>query len=136
VRTLLTTRLTDRKQGVAGRRSHELNPVEGLWADLERLVALNLRRSEGQVSGPWWRGRVALVGDAASCVSLFGDGSSLAMAGASTLAEELATNPGDHRVAFRRYEASHRTLVDPRQQHIAREASLLRRPGPASWPGT
>jgi 2-polyprenyl-6-methoxyphenol hydroxylase-like FAD-dependent oxidoreductase len=74
---------------------------------------------------PWWHGRVALVGDAASCVSLFGDGSSLAMAGAFTLAAELAANPGDHRVAFRRYEASHRALVDPKQRDIARGASLL-----------
>jgi 2-polyprenyl-6-methoxyphenol hydroxylase-like FAD-dependent oxidoreductase len=74
---------------------------------------------------PWWRGRVALVGDAASCVSLFGDGSSLAMAGAFTLAEELAASPGDHRLAFRRYEASHRNLVDPKQRNIPRAASLL-----------
>src|SRR6266508_2798200 len=74
---------------------------------------------------PWWHGRVALLGDAASCVSLFGDGSSLAMAGAFTLAEELAASPGDHRLAFRRYEASHRTLVDPKQRNIARAASLL-----------
>jgi 2-polyprenyl-6-methoxyphenol hydroxylase-like FAD-dependent oxidoreductase len=74
---------------------------------------------------PWWHGRVALLGDAASCVSLFGDGSSLAMAGAFTLAAELAANPNDHRLAFRRYEASHRTLVDPKQRNIARGASLL-----------
>jgi 2-polyprenyl-6-methoxyphenol hydroxylase-like FAD-dependent oxidoreductase len=73
----------------------------------------------------WWHGRVALLGDAASCVSLFGDGSSLAMAGAFTLAEELAASPGDHRSAFRRYEASHRALVDPKQRNIARGASLL-----------
>jgi 2-polyprenyl-6-methoxyphenol hydroxylase-like FAD-dependent oxidoreductase len=74
---------------------------------------------------PWWHGRVALLGDAASCVSLFGDGSSLAMAGAFTLAEELGASPGDHQSAFRRYEASHRTLVDPKQRNIARGASLL-----------
>jgi 2-polyprenyl-6-methoxyphenol hydroxylase-like FAD-dependent oxidoreductase len=81
---------------------------------------------------PWWHGRVALVGDAASCVSLFGDGSSLAMAGAFTLAEELGASPGDHRLAFRRYEARHRTLVDPRQRNIPRAASLLI---PATRPG-
>jgi 2-polyprenyl-6-methoxyphenol hydroxylase-like FAD-dependent oxidoreductase len=81
---------------------------------------------------PWWRGRVALVGDAASCVSLFGDGSSLAMAGAFTLAEELAAAPNDHRSAFGRYEARHRTLVDPMQRNIPRAASLLI---PATRPG-
>jgi 2-polyprenyl-6-methoxyphenol hydroxylase-like FAD-dependent oxidoreductase len=81
---------------------------------------------------PWWQGRVALVGDAASCVSLFGDGSSLAMAGAFTLAQELAASPGDHRVAFGRYEASHRRLVEPKQRNIGRGASLLI---PATRPG-
>jgi 2-polyprenyl-6-methoxyphenol hydroxylase-like FAD-dependent oxidoreductase len=81
---------------------------------------------------PWCRGRVALVGDAASCVSLFGDGSSLAMAGAFTLAQELAASPGDHRLAFRRYEARHRTLVDPKQRNIPRAAPLLI---PATRPG-
>ena len=39
----------------------------------------------------WSRGRVTLLGDAASCVSLFGDGSSSAMEGAATLAASLAT---------------------------------------------
>jgi 2-polyprenyl-6-methoxyphenol hydroxylase-like FAD-dependent oxidoreductase len=81
---------------------------------------------------PWWRGRVAVAGDAASCVSLFGDGSSLAMAGAFTLAEELAAAPGDHRSAFGRYEARHRRLVDPRQRNIPRGTSLLI---PATRPG-
>ena len=81
---------------------------------------------------PWWHGRVALVGDAASCVSLFGDGSSLAMAGAFTLAEQLAACPADHQSAFRRYDASHRVLVDPKQRNIARGASLLI---PATRPG-
>jgi 2-polyprenyl-6-methoxyphenol hydroxylase-like FAD-dependent oxidoreductase len=67
-----------------------------------------------------------------SCVSLFGDGSSLAMAGAFTLAQELAASPGDHRLAFRRYEARHRTLVDPKQRNIPRAAPLLI---PATRPG-
>jgi 2-polyprenyl-6-methoxyphenol hydroxylase-like FAD-dependent oxidoreductase len=75
--------------------------------------------------GQWWHGRVALLGDAASCVSLFGDGSSLAMAGAFTLADALAASPGDHRLAFRRYEARHRTRVDPKQRNVERAASLL-----------
>jgi len=37
----------------------------------------------------WSRGRIALLGDAASCVSLFGDGSTLAMAGAYQLAARI-----------------------------------------------
>jgi 2-polyprenyl-6-methoxyphenol hydroxylase-like FAD-dependent oxidoreductase len=72
----------------------------------------------------WTTGRVTLVGDAASCVSLLGDGSSLAMAGAHTLAEALAAGP-DHAEALRRYEARHRTRVEPRQRNIGRAAALL-----------
>jgi 2-polyprenyl-6-methoxyphenol hydroxylase-like FAD-dependent oxidoreductase len=70
----------------------------------------------------WSRGRVTLLGDAASCVSLFGDGSSLAMAGAETLAAALAADPA---TAFARYEATHRRLVDPKRRRVGRSAGLL-----------
>jgi 2-polyprenyl-6-methoxyphenol hydroxylase-like FAD-dependent oxidoreductase len=40
----------------------------------------------------WARGRIALLGDASSCVSLFGDGSTLAIAGAYELAKALTEN--------------------------------------------
>ncbi|MDI5940248.1 FAD-dependent monooxygenase, partial [Micromonospora sp. DH15] len=73
----------------------------------------------------WSSGRVALLGDAATCVSLFGDGSTLAMAGAATLAESLAATPGDVAGALRRYEQTHRKLVAPKQRNVARAASLL-----------
>jgi len=73
----------------------------------------------------WAAGRVALVGDAASSVSLFGDGSTLAMAGAYTLAEELAAARTDPRPAFACYEAKHRTLTGPRQGSIAIAAALM-----------
>ncbi|WP_412537844.1 FAD-dependent monooxygenase [Longispora sp. K20-0274] len=73
----------------------------------------------------WSHGRVALLGDAASCVSLFGDGSSLAMAGAATLAGALAAHPDDHGAAFRRYEAGHRALVEPKQGNAGRAAAML-----------
>ncbi len=82
--------------------------------------------SVSQVRLPrWWKGRIALLGDAASCVSLFGDGSTLAMVGAFTLAGELAASPGDPRAAFRRYEAAHRRLVDPKQRNIGQASALL-----------
>lgn len=72
----------------------------------------------------WSRGRVTLVGDAASCVSLLGDGSSLALAGAHTLGEALAAHrdPSD---AFRDYEARHRTRVASKQRNIGRAAAVL-----------
>jgi 2-polyprenyl-6-methoxyphenol hydroxylase-like FAD-dependent oxidoreductase len=73
----------------------------------------------------WAQGRVVLVGDAASCVSLLGDGSTLAMIGAHTLAEALARHNGDHALAFREYEAQHRRLVEPKQRWMRLGASLL-----------
>jgi 2-polyprenyl-6-methoxyphenol hydroxylase-like FAD-dependent oxidoreductase len=73
----------------------------------------------------WTRGRITLLGDAASCVSLFGDGSSLAMVGAFTLASALAAYPADHARAFDRYESQHRTLVDPKQRNVGRTMALL-----------
>jgi len=73
----------------------------------------------------WSNGRVVLVGDAASSVSLFGDGTTLAMAGAHTLAGELAATPADPPSAFARYEAKHRTLTDPRQGAIGTAARLI-----------
>ena len=73
----------------------------------------------------WSRGRVALLGDAASCVSLFGEGSSLAMAGAATLAGALADSPAGYQAAFGAYEARHRVLVEPRQRGVARAAALI-----------
>ena len=82
--------------------------------------------SVSQVQLPTWtNGRVTLLGDAASCVSLFGDGSSLAMAAAYTLATALAEHPADHATALRGYENTHRVLVTPKQRGIGRAASLL-----------
>lgn len=72
----------------------------------------------------WSRGRVALIGDAASCLSLFGDGSSLAMAAAHTLAGAVAGNT-DHTTAFRRYETAHRVLTAPKQRNVGLVAALL-----------
>jgi 2-polyprenyl-6-methoxyphenol hydroxylase-like FAD-dependent oxidoreductase len=73
----------------------------------------------------WARGRVALLGDAASAAALFGDGSSLAMAGAYTLAEALAAHPRDHARAFRAYESAHRRETDPRQRRVGLVAAVL-----------
>lgn len=62
-----------------------------------------IRMDEQQ--GLWTRGRVALIGDAASCVSLLaGQGSALAMVAAYILAGELHRSKGDYAEAFRRYQ--------------------------------
>jgi 2-polyprenyl-6-methoxyphenol hydroxylase-like FAD-dependent oxidoreductase len=53
----------------------------------------------------WTKGRVALVGDAAACVSLMaGEGTGLAMTEAYVLAGELHAAGGDYATAFARYE--------------------------------
>jgi 2-polyprenyl-6-methoxyphenol hydroxylase-like FAD-dependent oxidoreductase len=73
----------------------------------------------------WSQGRVTLLGDAASCMSLFGNGSSLAITGAETLARALAASPGDHATAFRAYEAEHRVRVRPTQRGRLIAGALL-----------
>jgi len=70
----------------------------------------------------WSRGRIGLVGDAASCVSLFGDGSSLAMIGAFTLADSL---DGDISTGLRTYEARHRPQRAAKENSAAYAKRLL-----------
>jgi RNA polymerase sigma factor (sigma-70 family) len=73
----------------------------------------------------WSRGRAALLGDAASCMSLFGNGSSLAITGAATLARALDATPDDHATAFRAYETEHRARVRPTQRGRLIAGALL-----------
>jgi 2-polyprenyl-6-methoxyphenol hydroxylase-like FAD-dependent oxidoreductase len=70
----------------------------------------------------WSRGRIGLVGDAASCVSLFGDGSSLAMVGAFTLADSLT---GDIPAGLHSYEARHRPERAAKENSAAYATRLL-----------
>ena len=74
----------------------------------------------------WWQGRVALIGDAAFCVSLLaGQGSALAMTAAYMLAEELGRADGDYRTAFRRYEESLRPYIIGKQNAAMRFANSV-----------
>ncbi len=74
----------------------------------------------------WSCGRVALVGDAAYCVSLLaGQGSALAMTGAYILAGELAKADGQHDIAFANYEELLRGFVEKKQRGAERFASAL-----------
>ena len=61
----------------------------------------------------------------AAAASFLGDGSSLAITGAATLAEELTADPGDPARALRRYEARHRTRTDPVQRRADLGSRLL-----------
>jgi 2-polyprenyl-6-methoxyphenol hydroxylase-like FAD-dependent oxidoreductase len=65
----------------------------------------------------WTQGRVALVGDAAFCVSLLaGQGSALAMISAYVLAGELMRAGGRHEEAFARYDALLRPFIAAKQR--------------------
>lgn len=70
-----------------------------------------------QVEMPEWsRGRVVLLGDACSCVSLLaGQGASMAVAGGYVLAEELDAANADVGAALRRYEARLRPAIERKQ---------------------
>ena len=81
----------------------------------------------------WTRGRVALLGDAASCISLLGgQGSSLAMVGAYLLAGELARAHWRHAEAFAQYEARFRPFIAGKQRAARRFAGAF---APASRAG-
>ena len=73
--------------------------------------------------GRWSMGCVTLLGDAASCVSLFGEGSSSAVMAAGCLARELSID-GDVGRALVRYERVHARQIR-RSQRFAGVASHL-----------
>ena len=92
-----------------------LRAADDIWLDSVSRVRIDR----------WSDGRIGLLGDAASSVSLFGEGSTLAIAGADTLARELAASPADPQAAFARYEREHRRLVAPRQGNVSVAAALM-----------
>lgn len=72
----------------------------------------------------WARGRTALIGDAAACVSLLaGEGTGLAMAEAYVLAGELHACGADHVAAFARYQDALMPFLRRKQQAAAKFAS-------------
>lgn len=74
----------------------------------------------------WARGRVALAGDAAFCVSLLaGQGSALAMVAAYVLAGELARANGNHEAAFARYHERLGQLIAGKQAAAVRFAPFF-----------
>ena len=74
----------------------------------------------------WSHGRVALLGDAAFCISLLGgQGSALAMTSAYVLAGELAASAGRYDAAFRRYEELLRPYIAAKQTSAERFAGFF-----------
>lgn len=91
-----------------------LADVEGLYFD--RVSQIRMDR--------WTKGRVALIGDAAACVSLLaGEGTGLAMAEAYVLAGELGLCVGDPAAALVRYEERMRPFLREKQVAAAGFAS-------------
>ncbi|TWR28157.1 FAD-binding monooxygenase [Mucilaginibacter achroorhodeus] len=96
--------LTDKIKNVgweAPRLTEAINKSEDLY--LERLSQVKAKQ--------WYKGRVAMIGDAAYCVTpIGGKGTDLAIAGAYIVATELARNT-DHTKAFEAYENRLRPYV-------------------------
>ncbi len=105
---------------------------DGKWettrilAELERTPELYVDRVS-QIKMPTWsKGRVALVGDAAFCVSLTaGQGAALAMTAAYVLAGELGKRGVQHENAFYNYERILRAFIESKQEGAARFASAF-----------
>jgi 2-polyprenyl-6-methoxyphenol hydroxylase-like FAD-dependent oxidoreductase len=94
----------------------ELDRAHELYFDRVSLIRMDR----------WSRGRVALAGDAAFCVSLVaGQGSALAMVSAYVLAGELANTGGQHEEAFDKYETLLRTYIDTKQRGARRFAAVF-----------
>lgn len=98
----------------------------GILDRLDRADELYLDRVSQIRMDNWSRGRIALIGDAAFCVSLVaGQGSALAMISAYVLAGELARAGGQHVPAFGSYEALLRDYIVGKQKGAERFASMF-----------
>lgn len=100
------------------------------WRAREFLDALDgaddlyfdrVRRVNAQ---PWWRGRVVLLGDAASSLTILGEGSSMALLGARALDDAL-TRGGDVPAALAAYASHHAPVVRRAQGGAAFGAEFL-----------
>ncbi len=94
----------------------ELDRADSLYFD--RVSQIKMER--------WSWGRVALVGDAAFCVSLAaGQGAALAITAAYVMAGELVKASGRHEEAFRNYEVLLRDYIAAKQKGAERFSSAL-----------
>jgi len=105
---------------------------DGTWesprilAELDRTDELYFDRVSQIRMDRWSQGRIALVGDAAFCVSLLaGQGSALAMTAAYVLAGELTKTGGRHEEAFANYEALLRPYIATKQKGAERFATAF-----------
>ena len=85
----------------------ELNNVDNIYFDSVTQIKMN----------SWYKDRVALVGDAASCPSiLMGQGSIFAIIEAYVLAGELYRAKGNHKVAFAAWQDKLKDTIDRKQK--------------------
>jgi 2-polyprenyl-6-methoxyphenol hydroxylase-like FAD-dependent oxidoreductase len=97
-----------------------LDDADDFYLDRVSQIRMNSR------PGLWTQGRVTLVGDAASCVSLLaGQGTALAMVAAYILAGELHRAGGDYATAFRRYQDLFAPFVLNKQKAALRFAGTF-----------
>jgi 2-polyprenyl-6-methoxyphenol hydroxylase-like FAD-dependent oxidoreductase len=95
-------------------------------AEIERATDIYFDRVSQIRMDRWTKGRVALVGDAAACVSLMaGEGTGLAIAEAYVLAGELHACRGDFATAFGRYEQRLMPFLQQKQQSAEKFASAF-----------
>jgi 2-polyprenyl-6-methoxyphenol hydroxylase-like FAD-dependent oxidoreductase len=93
-------------------------------AELERAADIYFDSVSQIRMNRWTKGRTALVGDAAACVSLMaGEGTGLAIVEAYVLAGELHACGGDFAAAFARYEQRLMPFLRKKQEAAARFAS-------------
>jgi 2-polyprenyl-6-methoxyphenol hydroxylase-like FAD-dependent oxidoreductase len=96
--------------------------VPAILQQMPRAESIYMDRVSQVHMPSWTRGRVALLGDAASCPSLLsGQGSALAMVEAYVLATELARAPS-HAEAFAAYEKQLMPFLRTKQKAAERLA--------------
>ena len=97
-----------------------------ILAELDRADEVYFDRVSQIAVDGWSAGRVALIGDAACCVSLLGgEGTGLAMLEAYVLASQLTNAGADYRHAFQSYEDILRPLIKHKQRSARRFASAF-----------
>lgn len=101
-----------------GWRTRELLELAADADDLYYDAVTRIRTPE------WSRGPVVLLGDAAGSLTILGEGSSMALIGATRLQSALAQN-ADARSAVLRYESGHRPLVESKQRGARLGAATL-----------
>lgn len=95
-----------------------------ILAAMENISGIYFDRVSQIQMDRWAKGRTALIGDAAACVSLLaGEGTGLAMTEAYVLAGELRNCGGDYLAAFARYQERMMPFLKRKQESAANFAS-------------